>query len=169
MSSNKTGEKRIDRRSFLLNSLWGLSGITVGLISIPVVGALLEPLFRKYPMEWRGVGKVDDFIPGETILVRFKDASVLPWSGRTSQTASWLRRVSGNDFIAYSVNCTHLGCPVRWIPDAEIFLCPCHGGVYNKDGSYAAGPPPQGLNRYPVRVRDGNVEIQASPVPITNI
>ncbi|MEJ2053240.1 MAG: Rieske (2Fe-2S) protein [Calditrichaceae bacterium] len=96
-------------------------------------------------------------------------ASPLPWSGKVSETASWLRRVSDNSFIAFSINCAHLGCPVRWIEDAELFLCPCHGGVYNKDGSYAAGPPPHGLRKYPVRVRDGNVEIEASAIPITNL
>jgi menaquinol-cytochrome c reductase iron-sulfur subunit len=161
--------RRMDRRSFLVKSLWAMSGVTVGLLSVPLIGALLEPLFRKYPEAWREVGNVEDFIPGKTVLVRFRNASILPWSGETSNTASWLRRVSGETFIAFSVNCTHLGCPVRWVPDAEIFLCPCHGGVYYHDGSYAAGPPPHALNRYPVRVRDGKVEIQASEVPITNI
>jgi menaquinol-cytochrome c reductase iron-sulfur subunit len=38
-------------------------------------------------------------------------------------------------------------------------MCPCHGGVYYKDGSVAAGPPPRPLERYPVRVQDGQVEI----------
>lgn len=164
----KEGEK-INRRDFLMKSLWGLSGISVVLASIPVVGVLLEPLFRVFPVEWRRVGKVDDFKTGETVLVSFKDASILPWSGETSKTASWLRRTIDDKFIAFSVNCTHLGCPVRWMPDAGIFLCPCHGGVYNQDGTYAAGPPPGDLSRYPVRVRNGYVEIQASEVPITNL
>jgi menaquinol-cytochrome c reductase iron-sulfur subunit len=112
---------------------------------------------------------VDDFAIGETILVKFRSNSALPWTGVTSQTASWLRRVSDRQFIAFTVNCTHLGCPVRWIPDAGIFMCPCHGGVYNKDGSYAAGPPPHGLAQYPVRIINGQVEIQAAPLPITKI
>jgi menaquinol-cytochrome c reductase iron-sulfur subunit len=99
--------------------------------------------------------------------VKFSNASPEPWAGVTSQTASWLRRVSQAEFIAFSVNCTHLGCPVRWESDAEIFLCPCHGGVYYKDGSYAAGPPPHDLYRYRVRVSDNRVEIEAAPIPIT--
>jgi menaquinol-cytochrome c reductase iron-sulfur subunit len=46
-------------------------------------------------------------------------------------------------------------------------MCPCHGGVYYKDGTVAAGPPPLPLPRYPVRVVNGDVQIQTSPIPIT--
>ena len=84
-----------------------------------------------------------------------------------ARTAAWLRRESDDRFIAFSVNCTHLGCPVRWLPDANLFMCPCHGGVYYGDGTVAAGPPPHPLPRYPVRVREGQVEILTSPLPIT--
>ena len=56
---------------------------------------------------------------------------------------------------------------MRWVPDAELFMCPCHGGVYYKDGKVAAGPPPRPLSRYPVRVRAGNVEVRTMPIPIT--
>ncbi len=78
-----------------------------------------------------------------------------------------LRRVSEDGFVAFSVHCTHLGCPVRWLPDAELFMCPCHGGVFYEDGRVASGPPPRPLVRYPVRVRGELVEILTSPVPIT--
>jgi len=157
------------RRSFILKILWACSAFIGILLAIPILGAVLEPLFRKIPITWRIVGKISDFETGKTVLVKYTDASPLPWAGVTAQTASWLRKVSDEEFVAFSVNCAHLGCPVRWIPDAELFLCPCHGGVYNKDGSYAAGPPPHGLSRYPVRVRNGNVEIRSSPIPITTI
>ena len=46
-------------------------------------------------------------------------------------------------------------------------MCPCHGGVFYKDGRVASGPPPQPLATYPVRVRDGRVEILTSPLPIS--
>ena len=88
------------------------------------------------------VGAVEKFNVGETVEVKFADASPLPWAGVTAQTAAWLRRQDANNFIAYSVNCTHLGCPVSWLQSADLFMCPCHGGVYYKDGSVAAGPPP---------------------------
>ena len=71
------------------------------------------------------------------------------------------------EFIAFSAHCTHLGCPVRWLPDAQLFMCPCHGGVYYQDGAVAAGPPPMPLVRYEVRVENGEVRIKTAPIPIT--
>ena len=63
--------------------------------------------------------------------------------GVTARTAAWLRRDSDASFTAFSVNCTHLGCPVRWFAEPKLFLCPCHGGVYNADGTVAGGPAAQ--------------------------
>jgi menaquinol-cytochrome c reductase iron-sulfur subunit len=112
------------------------------------------------------VGDVETFQVGTTVNVVFLDASPLPWAGVTSRTSAWLRRLDAKEFIAFSVNCAHLGCPVRWMESARLFMCPCHGGVYYEDGRVAAGPPPHPLTRYPVRIRDGKVEIRTDPIPI---
>jgi Rieske Fe-S protein len=50
-----------------------------------------------------------------------------------------------------SNSCAHLGCPVRWLVNAEgegEFLCPCHGGIYDINGGWVGGPPPRGMYRY---------------------
>jgi menaquinol-cytochrome c reductase iron-sulfur subunit len=167
MNDMKAFSEKQDRRSFLVKILMGLSALIAALVSVPIISALLEPLLRKKSQVWRTVGKPDDYEIGHTVLVKFTNAEPLPWSGVTDQTASWLRRISEDEFEAFSVNCAHLGCPVRWIADAELFLCPCHGGVYNKDGSLAAGPPPHGLEKYPVRVHNSEVQIRTAPIPIT--
>jgi menaquinol-cytochrome c reductase iron-sulfur subunit len=154
------------RRRFLSRISIGLSAAAGALVGVPVVGFLVAPLLRRAPRVWRAVGAAADFTIGATVPVSFDDASPLPWSGVTARTAAWLRREEADRFTAFAVNCTHLGCPVRWVEGAELFLCPCHGGVFNKDGSVAAGPPPKPLTQYDVRVRDGQVEIQTAPTPI---
>jgi menaquinol-cytochrome c reductase iron-sulfur subunit len=50
--------------------------------------------------------------------------------------------------------------------DANLFMCPCHGGVYYSDGQVAAGPPPRPLTQYKVRIQNGEVEIQTRPIPV---
>ena len=154
------------RRRFLARLSLGLSGLIAAAATVPVIGFLLSPLTRKAPRVWRSVGAVDGFSVGQTVNVVFEDASPLPWAGVTARTAAWLRRDDAERFTAFSVHCTHLGCPVRWVADAELFLCPCHGGVYYADGTVSAGPPPRTLPQYPVRVRNGQVEILTSPIPI---
>jgi menaquinol-cytochrome c reductase iron-sulfur subunit len=156
-----------ERREFLSRLSIGLGCAGAALVGVPVAGFLLAPLFESVARKWRAVGGVDQFSIGQTVEVKFEDASPVAWAGVTGQTGAWLRREPSGQFIAFAVNCTHLGCPVRWLEDAEIFMCPCHGGVYYKDGTVAAGPPPRPLTQYPVRVRDGLVEILTSPTPIT--
>jgi menaquinol-cytochrome c reductase iron-sulfur subunit len=156
----------VDRRRFLARVSVGLGACMGAGIAAPMAGFVVAPLFRKVPHEWRKVGAASDFVVDHTVGVTFADASPLPWAGVTAKTAAWLRRVSDDKFVAFSVNCAHLGCPVRWLPDARLFMCPCHGGVYYADGTVAAGPPPHSLSQYPVRVRDGDVEIHTEAIPI---
>jgi len=155
-------EKNMSRRSFLQTLLFVLGGITSVIVGVPLVGFIFKPLFKTLPPVWRPVGKVDSFKIGETVGVTFRQNDPLPWAGVTAKTAAWLRREDANTFTAFSISCTHLGCPVRWQANAELFMCPCHGGVYYKDGSVAAGPPPLPLPRYPTRVTNDQVEILVS-------
>jgi quinol---cytochrome c reductase iron-sulfur subunit, bacillus type len=163
----KTTLEITTRRRFLTVLSLGLGTFAAGLVGIPIIGFLVAPLVEKAPRFWRAVGPLEQFKVGATVEVSFVDSSPLPWAGVAARTAAWLRRNGEEDFVAFSVDCTHLGCPVRWLPDAELFLCPCHGGVYYDDGKVASGPPPKPLPRYPVRVRNGQVEVLTSPVPIT--
>lgn len=156
-----------ERRRLLAGLSIGLGCVGAALIGVPVLGFLLAPLFEPVERRWRAVGAAETFEKGQTVEVRFEDASPVAWAGVTGQTAAWLRAKADGDFAAFSVNCTHLGCPVRWLQDAHLFMCPCHGGVYYADGTVAAGPPPRPLIQYPVRVREGQVEILTSPTPIT--
>ena len=155
-----------ERRRFMGRLSIALSAIAATIVGIPVVGFILGPLIAPEKDVWRVVGTVDSFKAGETVKVSFLDPSPMEWAGVTALTAAWLRRLESGSFVAFAINCAHLGCPVRWLPKADLFMCPCHGGVYYADGSVAAGPPPHGLFKYPVRVRDGQVEILASAVPI---
>ena len=61
---------------------------------------------------------------------------------------------TGDRIVARSLMCTHTGCFVRWQPDVQQYVCPCHEGRYSAEGEVVAGPPPQRLREVPVaRVR----------------
>ncbi len=155
-----------ERRVFITKASLVLMGFASLLVAVPIIGFIIGPLVRRFPPRWRPVGSVDNFKVGETVKVDFRDPSPLAWAGVTAETAAWLRRTGEDKFVAFAMNCTHLGCPVRWLQEADLFMCPCHGGVYYPDGRVAGGPPPRPLFRYPVRVRNGQVEIRTSAIPI---
>ena len=158
-------EQLLTRRRLLGRVSLALSGLAAAVVSVPIVAYLLSPLLQPPPEVWRDLGLVDNFRIGETVEVAYDEPSPLPWAGQTARTAVWLRRTGQTDFTAFGLNCTHLGCPVNWRPGAELFLCPCHGGVYYADGSVAGGPPPRPLVRYGVRIADTNrVQVLTKPL-----
>ncbi len=156
----------LNRRAFLNRLSLFLSGLIGLVLSVPILAYLLTPLIRRAPGIWLDVGSLDQFQIGETVPISIEDPSPLAWAGQTAKTSIWLRREGATAFTAFAVNCTHLACPVNWQPKAEIFLCPCHGGVFYGDGRVAAGPPPRPLPRYDVRIQGNSVQVLTRPVPI---
>ena len=154
----------VNRQEFLKLVSVSLSGV-IGLIAtIPAVAFILNYLFVSKPPKWVNVGQMENFNEGETTQVGFHDPYILPWDGVSGHRAAWVRRETGNNFTAFAISCTHLGCPVRWEAQAKLFMCPCHGGVYDSNGDVAGGPPPRPMHRYPVRIENGQVEISIRPV-----
>lgn len=155
------------RRRFLSRLSIGLGAVAAAVAGLPALGFLFSPVRRDEPDIWRVVGRLEEFPIGSTVKVTYVDPAPLPWAGYANRSAAWLRRESDDDFVAFSVYCTHTGCPVRWVAGAEMFMCPCHGGSFSRDGNVAAGPPPRALERLAVRVRDGQVELRPIGVPLT--
>jgi menaquinol-cytochrome c reductase iron-sulfur subunit len=50
---------------------------------------------------------------------------------------------------------------VAWDTDAQVFKCPCHGGIYGKDGEVKDGPPPAPLVKVATRIDGERVLVQA--------
>ncbi len=158
----------LNREAFMGLFIASVGGIASLFIGIPIIGFVLSPLIKQPSDPWRVVGSVNDFQIGKTVAVTYKydQGPAQAWSGKTQETKAWLRRTGSDSFTAFAVYCTHLGCPVLWLQDPRIFLCPSHGSVFNNDGTVAGGPAPRPLFTYPVRVRNGKVEIQAVKQPL---
>jgi menaquinol-cytochrome c reductase iron-sulfur subunit len=149
----------LHRRRFLNQVAIAGTALAGIVVSVPIIAYLLSPFLNDKPAKWQDVGAVSDYQVDATVEIALEDPSPLRWAGQTAKSAAWLRRGT-NDFIAFSVHCTHLGCPVNWVDGGKIFLCPCHGGVFNAEGEPVGGPPTYPLQRHHVRVRNGRVEIQ---------
>jgi menaquinol-cytochrome c reductase iron-sulfur subunit len=156
------------RRDFFVKIGLLLNGVAVVALATPVIGYLISPIFRanggKY-RQWIDLGELDEFPEGQTRLAKYKNPISNAWDGETDNIPCWVRRLSGEKFQVFAINCAHLGCPVRWFPQSGLFMCPCHGGVYYQDGSRASGPPERGLFEYSYKVEDGRLMIEAGQLP----
>jgi Rieske Fe-S protein len=163
-----SNDNTVSRRGLLMKMGILFNGLVATALAVPIVRFLLSSVTRgsvNAYLSWIPLGKVTDFPEGETRLATFRNTNVMPTDGKTVDTACWVRRVEGNQFQVFAINCAHLGCPVRWFPQSGLFMCPCHGGAYYRDGSRASGPPERGLFEYPYKVENGLVTIQAGELP----
>ncbi len=161
-------EATLSRRGFFVKLGILFNGLAAAVLAVPIVGFLASSITRGRAngyLSWVPLGSVNEFPEGETRLATFQNPYVMPTDGKTVGTACWVRRIAGDQFQVFAVNCAHLGCPVRWFPQSGLFMCPCHGGAYYRDGSRASGPPERGLFEYPNKVENGLVTIQAGELP----
>ena len=157
----------VSRRKFLFALSVAANAVVGTIFAVPIVGYLLGPAMKKKKDTefWVGLGPVGQFPEGETRLVNFRNPSTSPWDGQTADIPAWVRRISGDQFQVFAINCAHLGCPVRWFAQSKLFMCPCHGGAYYADGSRASGPPERGLFEYAYKIDSGNLIISVGDLP----
>jgi len=164
----ETDKVQISRRDLFARVGLILNGMAVVILSAPVVGYLLSPILRgdrgKYK-RWISLGELNEFPEGQTRLAKYRNPFSGVSDGDTDHIPCWVRRIEGERFQVFAINCAHLGCPVRWFAQSGLFMCPCHGGVYYEDGSRASGPPPRGLFEYEYSVEDGRLLIEAGQLP----
>jgi nitrite reductase/ring-hydroxylating ferredoxin subunit len=68
-------------------------------------------------------------------------------------------------FFALSAICTHQGCIVNWDEARQNLRCPCHATTFDPKGNVLAGPAPEPLPSYTVRVEDDTVYVEALTHP----
>jgi Rieske Fe-S protein len=163
-----SNETTLSRRGLFMKLGILFNGCVAVVLAVPIGKYLLSSVTRGRAngyLSWVPLGRVSEFPEGETRLATFRNPHVTPTDGKTADIACWVRRVAGGQFQVFAVNCAHLGCPVRWFPQSGLFMCPCHGGAYYRDGSRASGPPERGLFEYPYKVEKGVITIEAGELP----
>ena len=66
----------------------------------------------------------------------------------------------GNSIVAYSMLCTHKGCPVSYRPERKLLICPCHWSSFDpaKAGQMVIGQGSQALPQIALRVLGDTVQ-----------
>ncbi len=156
----------VTRRRFMTGTAHTAGGIAAAAFMLPTIGFALGPVFEEEEQPWNAVGTPEEF-PSDTYVP--KVVTVVGGIGEAGRTTVYLRAYNPeidseppdlyNAFIAISTRCMHLGCPVRFVEDSALFICPCHGGVYDIAGEVAGGPPVRPLDRFYTRERNGQVEV----------
>ena len=150
---------RVSRRQFLNYTLTGVGGFMAAGMLMPMVRFAVDPVLQKkeggdyIPTD---VKEVD--LSAEPVRVDFTFEQVDAWYEHEVTNSAWVYK-EGDQIVALSPVCKHLGCTVNWGGDTahpSQFFCPCHAGRYEKNGQNVKGTPPLGpLDEYEVKVQDG--------------
>jgi menaquinol-cytochrome c reductase iron-sulfur subunit len=182
MPEPEPGE-RFPRSVFLEGATVGLGAVIAGIVTVPIVGFSIAPVFQHQHHDEIDLGPITNFKEGQFIVSTFlRD----PSEGEISRRTAYIRNNGfvGDkpSFTVLSNRCAHLGCPtqpngpifdkqkieqptkagpVQLIPalPAGGFGCPCHGGQYDQEGNRTAGPPVRALDRYEFYIRNGRLAL----------
>jgi menaquinol-cytochrome c reductase iron-sulfur subunit len=159
-------EEKQSRRDWLFAAGVALNVVAGVALAVPLIGFVFASFAeKKDPRDWIPLGELENFPEKSTRIATYRNPYTRPWDGQTADIPCWVRRMDGNRFQVFAINCTHLGCPVRWFQESGLFLCPCHGGAYYEDGARAAGPPPRGLFQYDHKVENGQLWVKGGQMP----
>ena len=153
-AGSRDRENQERRRGILVGCLM-LIGMVAGYgLGLVHFFNFLVPLKRRKNMREMFVGTLKSIPVGSNVNV----------TAPQGQTINLVRL--GNDpdnpekgFKALSSTCPHLGCKVHWEAAKERFYCPCHQGVFDREGTALEGPPAkerQNLPTYQVKVNRKN-------------
>lgn len=152
-------KQRVSRRQFLSYTLAGVGGFMAASMFLPMVRFAVDPVLKadtsgRYIATKQKISDLTD----EPVRVDFTFKQKDAWYETNVTNTAWVYKENGK-IIALSPICTHLGCTVDWNTDKEHpnqFFCPCHLGLYEKDGKNVPGtPPPRPLDLYLIKEKGG--------------
>jgi menaquinol-cytochrome c reductase iron-sulfur subunit len=155
-----TEKNTLKRREFMSLATWAIGVLLGAGFAVPAIAYLVGPTLREeQEQEWLPLGQTNKVELGTPTLFRTRIQRRTGWIVNEEEVTVYVLTDDGREFVAMSNICTHLGCRVRWISDQEQFFCPCHNAVFDSDGSVVSGPPPRPLDRYQVKVEEGQLFI----------
>ncbi|MEG6575203.1 ubiquinol-cytochrome c reductase iron-sulfur subunit [Caldibacillus debilis] len=153
-------KQRVTRRQFLTYTLMGVGGFMAAGTVMPMLRFAVDPVLEaKKGGDFIATNVKVDELTSEPVRVDFKYKQVDGWyESEVTQTA-WVYKDEKGDIVALSPVCKHLGCTVNWNGSPKhpnMFFCPCHNGLYEKDGKNVPNTPPtKPLDIFDYQVKDG--------------
>lgn len=156
----KKSDYMISRRGFAGGVVGLVGGVITVVVGLPVIGYVVSPAFKKASgEEWIVLGPVSAVEPGTPTPFTFSQTKEVGWKRQRINQTVYAVTGDGQDFKVFSDACTHLSCKVHWEGEREAFVCPCHDGVFDKEGNVVSGPPPKPLYQYESKVENEQLMI----------
>ena len=148
----------LNRRDFLKIGGTGVAGFIAGQVLLPAPAqAAAKGKEQVYPLV--DIGPVSGLPMGAAVEFLYPDED--------SPAVMIHLNEPGKDgvgpkgaIVAYSILCTHKGCPVRFHPERKMLICPCHWSTFDaaKAGTLIIGQASQPLPQIKLRLEGDRVQ-----------
>jgi len=137
----------VSRRKFLSSAFMAVGlGFGLGAFGLRFL-QFLSPKVKEKRFEEILVGTVNELSKSDAMPMEIAGSKLL-----------LLKTDAG--LVAFSRKCTDLGCLVSWDKARQQFICPCHQGVYDRNGKNIAGPQPRPLDRFQIVTKGENIYVR---------
>ena len=149
----------------------GFLTVGFGAVSVGLAGAALGPAAAMiaHPLGTATTSGADTFVPvgGRTsfsedpVKVDIFADRVDAWN-RVIQVkvgSAWVL-AQGDELVAFSTVCPHLGCGIDYVADKKKFLCACHNSWFSIEGGVETGPSPRAMDTLETKVDENLVQIR---------
>ncbi len=144
---------RLNRRDFLAAS----GGVAAGAVVASALPSAAAAQAKDYPVI--DIAALDELAPGTEMPFEYPDANSPAVLVRLQDAAEG---GIGPDksIVAFSLLCTHKGCPLNYLADRQMLVCPCHWSSFDpaKGGRIIIGQASQALPQISLKVEGGMVQ-----------
>jgi Rieske Fe-S protein len=148
------------RRRFLSSIAGGIMAAIGAILGVIGGGAVLSSTVRRED-SWLPVTTLLDLPDQQPTPVTLSVRRLDGFREVLDRQTIFLVKTGESEVTAFNATCTHLGCLVAWDNDAQVFKCPCHGGIYDRKGDVKDGPPPAPLAKVATKLDGDRVLVQA--------
>jgi Rieske Fe-S protein len=167
MSTEVKTDPAESRRTFLKIATNALGAVVGLLLGIPAIAYLIDARNRAAAQsDYKPVARLSELTVNQPQEVVIRDIQRDAWTTHPNEIVGrvWLIRRPGDKLEAFSTICPHLGCSINFEASAHLFVCPCHGGTFNEDGTRQevpgkVNPPPRGMDKLECRRSPENPDI----------
>ena len=148
------------RRRFFSSITNGILSVIGGILAVLGGGAVLSSTIRRQG-DWLAASNLHELPDNEPTPVTLSVMRLDGYRDTLERRTIFLVKQGDASVAAFDSRCTHLGCLVAWDAQAQVFKCPCHGGVFDRNGIVMDGPPPDPLVKIATRIEGDKVLVEA--------
>ena len=145
---SESQDEKVTRRDFMKVAIVGMGGVIAAAVGLPAIAYVVGPASKQDTNTWIRLGAISKVEMNNPTLFKASVDTQTGWINTQEEVSAYVLTENGQDFVAMSNVCTHLVCRLLLEKKKEGYYCPCHKGVFGKEGPVKSGPPPRALDPF---------------------